>query len=246
MPLPPRAAASAAPHITPGAERCPAPPLLGRPRRPRSPGSGQDRHRQRPPPAAPPPPGPLAAPSAAALPSREPPSPVPPSRRTAAAELRHCRARPRGGLSCGRRALGRSRPGRARDSPQGPVALPLAPGGPGPSPAAASPRLPQGGLGHQHGRRHLAVPTGRHVTPRRKGAQSVPAAARGAEGGGAGRGRGLGKGHPGAPFTKLAQWPQAGECTERARLEGTTADRLFQPPCQTGPSQSPGLCPDGS
>lgn len=47
-------------------------------------------------------------------------------------------------------------------------------GSPARASTPSSPQLPQRGLGQQHGRRHLALPTGCHVTPRRKGAKSLP------------------------------------------------------------------------
>lgn len=103
-PRPPPLLTSPRAAAVPGAGPCLAPPQLGR--------AGTAT------PLPPAPPGPAAVPSAAVLPSYEPPSPgppVPPGH--GRAELRHCRARPRGGLSHSGRALGRPQAGRGHNSP---------------------------------------------------------------------------------------------------------------------------------
>lgn len=103
-PRPPPLLTSPRAAAVPGAGPCLAPPQLGR--------AGTAT------PLPPAPPGPAAVPSAAALPSYEPPSPgppVPPGH--GRAELRHCRARPRGGLSRSGRALRRPQAGRGHNSP---------------------------------------------------------------------------------------------------------------------------------
>lgn len=81
---------------------------------------------------------------------------VPPSRRATAA--RSCATAGPGHGAASAAAVVRSG-GPKQDGAitlrRDPQALPRVLGRPGSSPAAASPRLPQGGLGHQYGRRHL-------------------------------------------------------------------------------------------
>lgn len=147
-PLPPRATASAAAHTTPS-RRSPRRGTLTGPTTARAGGHGDP------------------APPAASEPGRRPQrgrAPVlrateprsPPSRPSTAA--RSCATAGPGHGAASAAAVVRSG-GPNRDGAatlrRDPRALPLVPGGPGPDPAAASPRLPQGGLGHQYGRRHL-------------------------------------------------------------------------------------------
>lgn len=99
-PRPPPLLTSPRAAAFPGAGRCPAPPQLS----PAPAVSGPARRPQR---------GRAPVPR-----TTEPSSPGPAGH--GRAELRHCRARPRGGLRRRRRrALRRSRPERSRDSPQG-------------------------------------------------------------------------------------------------------------------------------